>query len=470
VSRASGSLKTIFGWWFAATLLTLYGVIAAAVYVHTRSSTQRDIQLVVKTEAETVAAYIGSSGRLDPPELAEPERDPFLIWIRLIEDDRLVGATPGAPDLPVLAHSPALDSANTVRMIHGDRPLVVVQHDVGGARPNLVVEAIGSVAPAFEAQRRVRNGLLLGGLVVVPIAALGGRFLAARAMRPVDSLVTAIRKLDSDRLGDRLVLADTVVEVIAVMTRAFNELLARVEASVQTMRRFTADASHEIRNPLTILRTGFEVALRRPRTVEEYQSLLRRHLQEIDRLQRVVEGLLAFARQEPGRETPIVRERLDFSRLISESAATFAEIAAERRVRLECAIAPGLEVVADAGLLRLVPFNLIDNALKHSPEGSTVEISAAPQARSLRLVVEDRGGGVPAKDRPRIFDRFFRSAEEPALDGAGGLGLSVVKWVAEIHGGSVRLLDQGPGAAFEVLLPLAPIAQPADRADSADCG
>ncbi len=461
MTRASGSLKAIFGWWFAATLLTLYGVIAASVYVHTRSSTQRDIQLVVKTEAETVAAYIGSSGRLDPPELAEPEREPFPIWIRLIQDDRLLAATPGAPELPVLAHSQALDSANTMRMIRGERPLVVVQHDVGGARPNLVVEAIGSVAPALEAQRRVRDGLLLGGLVVIPVAALGGRFLAARAMRPVDSLVRAIHKLDSERLGDRLALPGTVVEEIAVMTRAFNELLARLEASVQTMRRFTADASHEIRNPLTILRTGFEVALRRPRTVEEYQSLLRRHLQEIDRLQRVVEGLLAFARQEPGRETPISRERLDFSRLISESAATFAEIAAERQVHLECAIAPGLEVLADAGLLRLVAFNLIDNALKHSPEGSTVEISAAPQARSLRLVVTDLGRGVPAEDRSRIFDRFFRSAEEPALNGAGGLGLSVVKWVAEIHGGSVRLLDQTPGAAFEVLLPLAPSA---DRA------
>ncbi len=463
MTRAAGSLKAIFGWWFAATLLTLYGVIAASVYVHTRSSTQRDIQLVVKTEAETVAAYIGSSGRLDPPELAEPEREPFPIWIRLIQGDRLLDATPGAPDLPVLAHSRAVDSANTVRMIRGDRPLVVVQHDVGGARPDLVVEAIGSVATALEAQRRVRDGLLLGGLVVIPVAALGGRFLAARAMRPVDSLVTAIRKLDSERLGDRLVLPGTVVEEIAVMTRAFNELLARLEASVQAMRRFTADASHEIRNPLTILRTGFEVALRRARTVDEYQSLLRRHLQEIDRLQRVVEGLLAFARQEPGRETPIVRQRLDFSRLIAESAATFAEIAAERRARLDCAIVPGLEVLADAGLLRLVGFNLIDNALKHSPEDSAIEISVAPQGESIRLVVADRGRGVPAEDRNRIFDRFFRSAEEPGFDAAGGLGLSVAKWVAEIHGGSVRLLDQASGAAFEVLLPAAP---PADRTDA----
>lgn len=460
MSRRSRSLKGIFGWWFGASLLTLYGVIAASVYVHARSSTQRDIQLVVKTEAETVAAYIGSSGRLDPPELAEPERDPFPIWIRLIQDDRLLAATPGAPELPVLAHSKALDSANIVRMIHGERPLVVVQHDVGGKRPDLVVEAIGSVATALEAQRRVRNSLLLGGLIVLPAAAFGGRLLAGRAMRPVDKLVGAIRRLDSGRLGDRLAFEGTMVDEIAVLTGAFNDLLGRLETSVEAMRRFTADASHEIRNPLTILRTGFEVALRHPRTADEYQSLLRRHLQEIDRLQRVVEGLLALARQEPGRETAIVRQRLDFSALVAESAAAFAELAGERGVVLDCAIVPGLEVLGDPGLLRLVGFNLIDNALKHSPGGSAVTLSVAPQGTSVCLIVADLGRGVPVEDRPRIFDRFYRSAKETRNNSVGGLGLSVVQWVVEIHGGGVRLLEQTPGAAFEVLLPAAPVAPP----------
>lgn len=457
MTRRSRSLKVVFGWWFGATLLTLYGVIAGAVYLHTRSNTQRDIHLVVKTEAETVAAYIGSSGRLDAPELAEPERTPFMIWIRLIENDQLIAATPGVPDLPVVTHSDALDSANTMRAIRGDHPLVVVQHDVGGARPGLVVEAIGSVAPALAAQRRVRTGLFLGGLVVIPIAAFGGRLLAARAMRPVDSLVTAIRTLHSGRLGDRLVFEGTMVDEIAALTGAFNDLLSRLEASVKTMRRFTADASHEIRNPLTILRTGFEVALRRPRSTDEYQSLLRKHLQEIDRLQRVVEGLLAFARQEPGRETLIVRQRLDFSHLISESVASFAELAGELQVRLVCTIDPALEVLGDAGLLRLIGFNLIDNALKHSPNGSVIEISLASSGESLRLVVADRGPGVADQDRPRIFERFFRTEQETGPNAVGGLGLSVVRWVTEVHGGEVTLLDQGIGAAFEVFLPAAPL-------------
>ena len=457
-SRRSRSLKVIFGWWFAATLLTLYGVISAAVYLHTRSSTQRDIELVVKSEAETVASYIGSTGRLDPPELAEPERSPFTIWIRLIAGGKVIAATPGTPDIPVEAHSSNAESSDVVRTVAGDDPLIVVHHDVGGAQPDIVVEAIGFVAPALQAQNRVRLGLLLGGLVVIPVAALGGRLLAARAMRPVDSLVTAIRQLDSERLGDRLAFEGTMVDEIAVLTGAFNELLSRLEASVQTMRRFTADASHEIRNPLTILRTGFEVALRRPRSAEEYQSLLRKHLQEIDRLQRVVEGLLAFARQEPGRETPIVRERLDFSRLVAESAASFEEMATERQVDFACRIVPGLEVLGDAGLLRLIGFNLIDNALKHSPEGSAIEVSVTPQDDDLRLVVADRGRGVPEQDRPRIFERFFRNDPEPGPTAVGGLGLSVVRWVAETHGGSVRLLDPDPnaaGAAFEVLLPRA---------------
>ena len=402
--QRSRSLKVVFGWWFAATLLTLYGVIAAAVYLNTRSSAQRDIQLIVKSEAETVASYIGSTGRLDPPELAEPERSPFTIWIRLIGDGKLVAATPGVPDLPILPHLRSADSSTTSHWLRGEDHLLVVQHDVGGQRPDLLVEAVGRIGPALEAQRRVRNGLLLGGLVVIPIAAFGGRLLAARAMRSVDSLVSAIRKLDSERLADRLVLAGPTVDEVAVLTGAFNDLLSRLEASVETRRRFTADASHEIRNPLTIL--------------------------------------LAFARQEPGLETPIVRERLDFSHLVTESAASFEEMAAERRVGIACRIEPGLEVLGDEGLLRLIGFNLIDNALKHSPDGSAVEISLTPQAG---------------------LDRFFRNEPTGATNAVGGLGLSVVRWVSETHGGSVRLLDQSPGAAFEVLLPLA---SPQDRAAS----
>jgi HAMP domain-containing protein len=234
--QRSRSLKVVFGWWFAATLLTLYGVIAAAVYLNTRSSAQRDIQLIVKSEAETVASYIGSTGRLDPPELAEPERSPFTIWIRLIGDGKLVAATPGVPDLPILPHLRSADSSTTSHWLRGEDHLLVVQHDVGGQRPDLLVEAVGRIGPALEAQRRVRNGLLLGGLVVIPIAAFGGRLLAGRAMRPVDSLVSAIHKLDSERLADRLVLAGPTVDEIAVLTGAFNEMLSRLEASVETMR------------------------------------------------------------------------------------------------------------------------------------------------------------------------------------------------------------------------------------------
>ncbi len=455
MTRRPRSLTVIFGWWFAATLVTLYGVIATSVYLQTRASAQRDAQVTLKSEAETVASYIASTGRLDAPELAEPERVPFTIWIRVLDGERLVAATPGVPEITVVTLPRAADSAASVRILRGEDSLMVVQHDVGGKRPDWVVEAVGRMAPLLVAQRRVLNGLLIGGLVVIPIAALGGRFLAARAMRPVVHLVDAIRALDSDRLGDRLQLESAMVDEIAVLTGAFNDLLARLEASVETMRRFTADASHEIRNPLTILRTGFEVALRRPRSAEEYQSLLRRQLQEIDRLQRVVEGLLAFARQEPGRETKIARQRFDFSRLVQESVESFAESAAERHLRFACSIAPGLEVLGDEGLLRLIGFNLIDNALKHSPDGSAVEITVGREGDSVRLVVADRGRGVSIEDRPQIFNRFFRSDRESGGGGIGGLGLSVVRWVSELHGGSVRLVGERPGATFEVLLPAA---------------
>jgi two-component system heavy metal sensor histidine kinase CusS len=237
-----------------------------------------------------------------------------------------------------------------------------------------------------------------------------------------------------------------------VLSRTFNALLGRLEENVERMRRFTADASHEIRNPLSVLRAGLEITLRRERTAQEYQELLRENLQEIDRLHAVVEGILLLARDMPGQPLRIHRAPVDVGDLSRATAAFFEVSAAERGIRVDVQAEPGLVVTGDAGLLRLVVFNLLDNALKHSPDYEIVRLEARGQGDAVSLVVADRGPGVRPEDRDRIFERFYRGGPG-AGDGVGGIGLSVVRWVAEAHGGSARLLDSDRGAAFEVVLP-----------------
>jgi signal transduction histidine kinase len=453
-------LVSRLGWWFAASLLALYGIPAVLVYFYASAQARQYAVLTLKTEAEAVAGYVAETGALDAPEFREAEEAPIPMWLRLTEGGRVLARTPGTPAVP-LPGPEADDSVVSVTFLPTDPPYVVVRHQIGGRRTATSVEAIGSMAPLLRAQRRLGLGLLAVGLVLIPLAAFGGRALARQALRPIAHLVAAIRELDpGGHLDGRLRLPESGVEEVAVLSRTFNVLLGRIEEGVERMRRFTADASHEIRNPLSVLRTGLEVALRRERTAGEYQELLRENLEEIDRLQAVVEGVLLLARDVPGHELRLARAPVDLAELVRATAAFFAAPAAERGVRIEAGADPGLEVSGDAGLLRLVVFNLLDNALKHSPEGEPVRVEARLRDGAAVLAVADRGPGVRPEDRDRVFERFFRGGPASG-SGVGGLGLSVVRWVAEAHGGTARLLDTGRGAAFEVVLPNAAARLPA---------
>lgn len=451
--KAPRSLVSRLAWWFAASLLALYGIPAALVFTYASSQAAQYAALALKTEAETLSAYVAESGALDAPELREPEEAPFPLWLRITRNGRVLAQTPGTPR--VRAATEAEGSSQVVSITYPSAlpAYMVVRHQVGGKRPDLSVEAIGSMEPLLRQKRRLGAGLFLVGLVVIPVAVVGGRALAQRTLRPIGALVTAIRGLDPDRSGMRL--PEGGAEEVAVLSSTFNGLLGRLDESVERMRRFTADASHEIRNPLGVLRTGIEITLRRERTAAEYQELLRENLEEIERLQAVVEGILLLAREGRSPAPNIPRDPVDLGKLVAGTAGSFAATAAERGVTVRVETEPDLVVAGDPALLHLVVFNLLDNALKHSPRGESVRVEARRQNGGAALLVTDHGPGVRPEDRHRVFERFFRGGPASG-SGVGGLGLSVVRWVAEAHGGSARLLDSDRGAAFEVLLPRPP--------------
>lgn len=450
--KAPRTLVARLGWWFAGSLLALYGIPAVLVYVYASAQARQYAVLTLKSESETLAAYVAESGSLDAPELREPEEAPIPMWLRILKDGNVVAQTPGTPPIPPLPEPEGEKPVVEVAFLSTDPPYAVVRHEVGGRTPGLRVEAIGSMEPLQRSKRRLAAGLFLVGLVIIPLAALGGRALSQRALRPIGGLVEAIRGLDPDRREGRLTLPDSVVEEVSVLSRAFNILLGRLEESVERMRRFTADASHEIRNPLSVLRVGLEIALRRERTGEEYRELLRENLQEIDRLHAVLEGVLLLARDVPGSELRLATAPVDLGEVARATTAFFADSAAENGIRIDARIEPGIQVSGDAALLRLVVFNLIDNALKHSPRGEVLKVEVRCDDDRAVLLVADHGPGVRPEDRERVFERFFRGGPASGSE-VGGLGLSVVRWIAEAHGGTATLLDSERGAAFEVRLP-----------------
>lgn len=442
--------------WFATTLVVLYGVIAIGIWASSYENGRRYAVLSLKTEAESVAAYVAIRGRINAPELDEVEEEPFPIWIRVISGDDVVASTPGAP---VLGPHPPESTQDVLylRPEHAEEPLLVVRHAVGGRGsrlgPDLFVEAIGEISSIRRDERLLASGLAVLGLVIIPLAAGGGRLLARRSLAPIAHLVRDIRGLSETSADRRLSVPEGAVEEVAVLAEAFNGVLSRLDQSLETMRRFTEDASHEIRNPLTVLRTGIEVTLRRDRGVDEYRTVLLENLQEIDHLQAILEGLLAMARSQGDRGVDLQRERVDLAQLILETRDRMSPVAEDRQTPIRVDLGADLELDGDPRILRLIVFNLLDNALKHGAEGEPVTVAAGREGGSLRLTVSNAGKAIPGEHRDLVFERYYRVEGGGSRRDVGGLGLSVVRWAAESHGGQARLLDETGRTTFEVVLP-----------------
>ena len=452
------SLETRIARWFAFSLLALYGVLALGVWGSARQRGRQIAVLTLENEVEAIAGYVATTGRMDAAELLAPEEEPFPIWVRLIDGSTVLAATPGAPDLPP-GEPRSTEEVLYLRTPGAVVPHLVVRHAVGGEilgkHGTLSVEAIGDISPVRALEQRLAVGLVAFGLLIIPVAARGGRLLARRALAPIANLVDEIRSLSPGLPDGRLHSPPKSVEEVDTLTASFNEVLDRLQQSVATIRRFTADASHEIRNPLAVMRTGLEVALRHQRSTGEYETLLRENLDEVQRLQSILEGLLTLARAEPGTAAEIQCQTVDLAAMARETVARFGSVIAESGSRIVSELPPALEIEGDAQLLRLVVFNLLDNALKHGPAGQTVTLSLARAGEQALLRVVDEGPGIAAEHRPHIFERYYRSTKSSPPPNVGGLGLSVVHWVAEAHHGSVALLDSARGAAFEVRLPVA---------------
>jgi signal transduction histidine kinase len=231
-------------------------------------------------------------------------------------------------------------------------------------------------------------------------------------------------------------------------------MLARLEASFESLRRFTADASHELRSPLALMRSELEGTLARSRTPAEYERVLRDLEAEVEHMSRMVDQLLMLARADAGALQPAATD-LDVADFLHETAARWRPMADQRHVRLDVDAPDSGNVSADPDLLRRVMDNLIDNATRHSPAGTAVRLSGAPTAGGWSIEVHDEGPGIPAAARAALFERFARVDGARARDGGGaGLGLALSRAIAESHGGSLQLADQnGRGATFRLFLP-----------------
>ncbi|MQA31363.1 MAG: HAMP domain-containing protein [Luteitalea sp.] len=298
--------------------------------------------------------------------------------------------------------------------------------------------------------------MLLGLPLGVAAAGAGGYLLARRALAPIERMASQARTITAERLSDRLPV-DNPNDELGGLASVFNSTLGRLESSFDHMRRFTANVSHELRTPLTAMRSVGEVALRERRDRPAYRAVIGSMLEEVERLGALVDRLLALSRAAIG-PTKLSREAIDLRALAEELTAQLGVLAEEKQQTLTIDAHGSGRAVGDRIALRQSLMNLLDNAIKYTPNGGEIGIRVWETSTTAALEVHDTGPGIDAEARPRIFDRFYRAG---SVDRGGeadgfGLGLSIAKWGVEASGGTLALdPTHGPGTTFRMTLPRA---------------
>jgi signal transduction histidine kinase len=337
--------------------------------------------------------------------------------------------------------------------VGADRTRVLAAPATRGGAP--VVVAVGARTVVSDvAVERVELAMLLGAPVAVLSAGIGAWLLAGAALRPVERMRREAAEI-SDRDLDRRLGVPATRDEIAALGTTINALLARLQEALDRERGFVADAGHELRTPLAILRAELELAARPGRSREALVEAIHQAAEETDRLIRLAEDLLLLARAD-NHQHFLRPQLLSVPDLLHAAARGAGTRAAERGVTVTVGVPAVLDVEADPDRLRQAVDNLLDNATRHSPRGGVVELSAGVgRPGALTIEVDDRGSGFPADFLPHAFDRFHRAGGARSRDDGGtGLGLSIVRAIVHAHGGKAVASNRpGGGAAVRIELP-----------------
>jgi heavy metal sensor kinase len=447
------SVRTRITLAFAGAMAVVLLALGLFVSWRTGADLLASVDAGLRSRADVLAAQVAANGA-DVPDVEASLIESDEAFAQIADGNGTI-----LRSSPIVAGTPLLGPGTIVSL---DRPAFfdrridgiddvtrVLAAPVRSGGRTLVLLVGSSLQDRRDQMLQLDATLLAVGAVALALISLGGWMLVGSALRPVDRLrreAAAFSVLEPDRrlevpAGD---------DEFAALARTLNEMLDRLGEAFERERRFVDDASHELRTPVGVLRARLELALSRARTTAELEDTLRRSLADAGHLSRLADDLLVLSRARGGR-VPIHREDIDLGQLVGTAVAGHRPAAAERDVRLEGS-ASGVARL-DPLRVRQVLDNLLDNAIRHAPRGGLVRVRADRRDGAVRIGVEDGGDGFPPALLPRVFEPFVRGPSDDGSRGAG-LGLAIVRAVAEAHGGTVRAENvQAGGARIVVTLP-----------------
>jgi heavy metal sensor kinase len=462
--------------WYAGVLTLVFILIGALTIILLREYLESNVLDTqarrARQIADTLVAAAGRTGEAtmarEVEELYAPEANERFI--RITRGDGHVVYASGPP------HDGSFDPATVPALTPPDpaRPaltpaawlphkesslkgpvLIAAQTYTGADNSRYVVEVGVSTARTEETVRQVLLMLAIGLPIAVCVAVAGGFVLVRRALKPVDNLSQKAAAITQHNLSERLPVVRTGDE-LERLSVSLNLMISRLEDAINSSKQFVADASHELRTPLAVLRGELENLAQDAQLKPQTRETLGSSLEEVDRLAEIVEGLLALSRLDTG-EARAAWVRFDLAALVATTADQMSLLAEDKHITVVCDSSERVIIEGDQARLKQVVVNLLDNAIKYTPNGGHIKLKITQEGGSAVLDVADDGIGIPAEALPHVFKRFFRVDGSRSRDqGGAGLGLSIVKSICDAHGARVEVSStSGQGSRFRIRQPLA---------------
>jgi heavy metal sensor kinase len=452
--------------WYALILLITFAATGGAVWWAIRDSIHSTVDKDLRSRLHSLRTYLEEQAAGHDPEPLSEElaEDASLSGTRfriMADDGHWIYQSPDTRNwnLP-MTDSWQLPTKGKVKTIIADgKPVRVLSAPVELKPKQFGVAQIGVLVDEYyEMLDEVTWTALLASPLLLLLASAGGYWMSRRALEPVDEITRTAGEIGAYNLSERLPIRKAGDELDRLST-TLNSMFARLEAAFRQITQFTADASHELRTPVAIIRTTAELARTKPRSPEEYRKALDGILTESERTSRLIEDLLLLARADAGADN-MVQEPTSLAECLRDAVAEVRILAEHKGVSLEAAEPAECTVTGDQQSIRRLLLILLDNAIKYTPAGGkvTVHLNLENSIQRPAAVVEvrDTGVGISADDLQHVFERFYRAAKDRSRNtGGAGLGLSIARWIAEKHGGEISA-ESSPemGSVFRVRLPL----------------